>query len=523
MAVDLFANAANTTLAAGIAAGATSLTVTSSTLFPAVTTAAATQFRVVIDNELFIVTNVSGTTWTVTPGTEGTTQAAHSINAPVTALLTAAALATKVTSVQAAAAAPVQTVAGRTGAVVLAYADVTGLGTAAVEPKVAAGSAGVLNAVDASTTNSRVPTAHAASHAAAGTDPVGSVPLSVAGQIPQPAGTAAIGSISAAARTDHVHPVAGLIEWFGDALDGDLVFNGAGVTLVATTPSDFSAGTLTATSNVYTLPRDLYCRNLTVAATYTLNTAGYRIFATGTATINGAISHNGRNAVGSAGGAATMGGGIGVPLAAGGAGQNGGTGTGSQGQSPQYFPSSYGNGAGGSGGAGAGGAINTGGTPPYASTVMRSASHQALSAFFGMMTYFNSSNIYSGGTNTVVQAIEGGRGGSSGAGDATNSGGGGGGAAGVCIVNARYLTGSGSIAANGGNGGAATVGNCGGGGGASGGVCFVNTADAAGTVSGLPAWTGTVTANGGTGGAGFGTGTAGSTANAGLAFLTTWK
>jgi len=92
VAVDLFANAANTTLAAGIAAGAVTLTVASSTPFPAVTTAAGTQFRVIIDAELFIVTNVTGLTWTVTPGAEGTTQAAHASGATVTALLTAGAV-----------------------------------------------------------------------------------------------------------------------------------------------------------------------------------------------------------------------------------------------------------------------------------------------------------------------------------------------------------------------------------------------------------------------------------------------
>ena len=93
MATDLFANNAQTTLAAGIAAGAVSLTVASSTPFPAVTTAATTQFRIIIDAELFIVTNVTGLTWTVTPGAEGTTQAAHANGATVTALLTAGALA----------------------------------------------------------------------------------------------------------------------------------------------------------------------------------------------------------------------------------------------------------------------------------------------------------------------------------------------------------------------------------------------------------------------------------------------
>ena len=94
MAADLFANNASTTLAALAAAGATSLTVTSSTPFPAAS-AATGQFRVVIDAELFIVTNVAGLTWTVTPGAEGTTQAAHASGATVTAIVTAGALATK--------------------------------------------------------------------------------------------------------------------------------------------------------------------------------------------------------------------------------------------------------------------------------------------------------------------------------------------------------------------------------------------------------------------------------------------
>ena len=92
MAVDVFANAANTTLTAALTAGATSLTVTSSTPFPAVTTAAATQFRVIIDSELFIVTDSTSTTWTVTPAAEGSTAATHLVSAPVTAILTAGAV-----------------------------------------------------------------------------------------------------------------------------------------------------------------------------------------------------------------------------------------------------------------------------------------------------------------------------------------------------------------------------------------------------------------------------------------------
>ena len=95
MATELFANNAQTTLASLVTAGATSLTVASSAPFPAASTAGG-QFRVLIDTELFLVTNVAGATWTVTPGMEGTTQAAHASGAPVTAIVTAAALAAAV-------------------------------------------------------------------------------------------------------------------------------------------------------------------------------------------------------------------------------------------------------------------------------------------------------------------------------------------------------------------------------------------------------------------------------------------
>lgn len=47
-----------------------------------------------------------------------------------------------------------------------------GLGTAATQNKVAAGSAGVLDATDPTTTNSRTPTAHASTHASGGSDPI---------------------------------------------------------------------------------------------------------------------------------------------------------------------------------------------------------------------------------------------------------------------------------------------------------------------------------------------------------------
>ncbi len=81
----LYKNGANTTLTADITAGATTLSVANSAEFPAVTTGGnvfyATIFQlsgtVEINIEIVKVTNVSGTTWTVTRGQDGTTGIAH--------------------------------------------------------------------------------------------------------------------------------------------------------------------------------------------------------------------------------------------------------------------------------------------------------------------------------------------------------------------------------------------------------------------------------------------------------------
>lgn len=88
MAAEQFSNFAETTLVSDIALGATSLTVVSAAGFPTVA-----QYRIQIDSELFIVTGfTSPTIWLVTPGAEGTTQAAHLAGASVTAVLTGGAL-----------------------------------------------------------------------------------------------------------------------------------------------------------------------------------------------------------------------------------------------------------------------------------------------------------------------------------------------------------------------------------------------------------------------------------------------
>jgi hypothetical protein len=89
MATELFANNPATTLSGGINSAVTTLTVVSSTGFPAAATGVS-QFRVIIGSELLIVTNVSGATWTVTRGAESTVAAAHLNGDAVTHVVTAA-------------------------------------------------------------------------------------------------------------------------------------------------------------------------------------------------------------------------------------------------------------------------------------------------------------------------------------------------------------------------------------------------------------------------------------------------
>jgi hypothetical protein len=93
----LFANNANTTLASGITSSATSISVTSSTGFPSPTGSqyfyctladAATQQTI----EIVQVTAVSGTTWTVVRGQDGTTGTAFSVGAVVSLRLVRASL-----------------------------------------------------------------------------------------------------------------------------------------------------------------------------------------------------------------------------------------------------------------------------------------------------------------------------------------------------------------------------------------------------------------------------------------------
>lgn len=86
--MELFANKPESTLAGSITNSATTLAVASASTFPTGGT-----FRIAIGDELMVVTAVSGTTFTVTRGAEGTTATSHTSGVTVSGVLTAGALA----------------------------------------------------------------------------------------------------------------------------------------------------------------------------------------------------------------------------------------------------------------------------------------------------------------------------------------------------------------------------------------------------------------------------------------------
>lgn len=83
MSIEQYANDASTTLNGSINNSVTSLVVTSATPFPGVP-----NFRLKIESELMLVTAVSGTTFTVTRGIEGTAAASHADLTPTYHVMT---------------------------------------------------------------------------------------------------------------------------------------------------------------------------------------------------------------------------------------------------------------------------------------------------------------------------------------------------------------------------------------------------------------------------------------------------
>lgn len=268
---------------------------------------------------------------------------------------------------------------------------------------------------------------------------------------------------------------------FGNGADGTVVFDGT-TTVLGLVPS----------STVYTLARDIFVDNMTLAATASIITAGYRVYCRGVATINGVIKWNGNAAVTTTAGAALTAEALGGSFAggaghAGGAGSNGSNATTSLG------------GTGGAGGAGTGGSgAGTGGT-----VTAPTAAEGGLSA----LPFATMGQVLG---NAGLTLVKGGAGGAGGGDDGTGAGGGGGGGAGFVVVSAWSLQfgSAGIIEALGGAGAAGGATNCGGGGGGGGGI-----------VVAVYHQTNAVAANfsvlGGTPGAGTGTGAVGVAGGAG--------
>lgn len=83
MPVEQFANIAQTTLSLGANNSVTSISITSATGF-----SSTGNFRIIVDQEIMLVTTVVGTLFGVVRGVEGTTAVAHSTGAQVTQILT---------------------------------------------------------------------------------------------------------------------------------------------------------------------------------------------------------------------------------------------------------------------------------------------------------------------------------------------------------------------------------------------------------------------------------------------------
>ncbi|MBL9170015.1 MAG: hypothetical protein JNN07_19935 [Verrucomicrobiales bacterium] len=220
---------------------------------------------------------------------------------------------------------------------------------------------------------------------------------------------------------------------FGDGSDGDVTLNtGTGPTWVSG-------------MGPYTLTRSVFARNLTLTGAGALNTAGFRIFCTGTLSIATFVSNNGGNGVGGGSGGTSGSGGLAAPagdLGSSGAGGAGGTGSagagvsGSPGGNVTSMSSTAGGGAGGTGG-GPGG---TSGSPGVATA----RPFRSLSP-----------SLFSLGTPLTGGAGAGGGGSGLGAPGNVAAGGGGGGGRVIMIFAQRLqlLTG-GQIRAMGGDGGA---------------------------------------------------------------------
>lgn len=248
---------------------------------------------------------------------------------------------------------------------------------------------------------------------------------------------------------------------FGDGSDSDALFANQGTAPTGTTKTDNTNG-----ATIYRLDRDVYYTTLTLDATVTINTNGYRIFCSTSCTINGTISRSGNNgtngttssgsrAAGGAGGAALADGYL-KGSAAGGTGGYGGwsTDNGENGVSGTSTANALDTDNGQDGGHGGNSnTIQTGGTGGTGGTT--TPANVKLIANWHLATLLDISATGSTVKFNTTASAGGGGGGGAKAGEGGGSGGGAGSGGGIACIYAKTITigAAGIIRANGGNGG----------------------------------------------------------------------
>jgi len=295
---------------------------------------------------------------------------------------------------------------------------------------------------------------------------------------------------------------------YGEGVDGVASFTGSNV----------PAGSLKTGTNEWTLQRSVFYSSMTVDGGKFLNTNGFCIFCTGTATINGTLNANGANggapvgySTAGAGGARIIGavlnslpGGAGATSAVDGVAGSGNYGVG---------------GNGGNGGSG-GYLVTPGKSPGPSINATRTSVSKPIQVFTpscasqavplqGLIPpIFPGCFLSAGGA--------GGSGGGSGGGSYAGLGGGGGAGGGCITLVASTIAGTGSANANGGSGGVGGAGGVmnshGGGGGGGGGGGWIYLVYSAYSLTGLSVIGGSAGAGGASGG---GTGVAGLTGGGG--------
>lgn len=258
--------------------------------------------------------------------------------------------------------------------------------------------------------------------------------------------------------------VAGGVKWanapddfdFGDGDDGDVTFQDQGTAPAGTTKTDNTAG-----ATIFRLDRDVFYEDATIDSTVTVNTNGYRFFASNSITCAGTLSSNGNDGTDGQDGASGGTGGTGGSAAhavgympASKAGTDGGDGDVSPGSDPDNVPSDGDSTTHSLGVDGADGGATSSGSASAGTANAANVSAARLSWHALVLLDVDSTglNLYEGSAGSS--------GGGGGSGDNISALGGGGGGAGspggfMGIYSPSITVNSGGvIEANGGNGGA---------------------------------------------------------------------